>query len=236
MNSMAILQALIFEPKKAFAEIAERPRILFPLLVAILVSACVTVWYLRVVDMAWLVDNQLRGSGVARQLSEEQIAQAAKAAVENSGRNMIVAVVGNACGIALFYLLISVYNLLAGKITNVQRSFGQWFALACWAWLPAILLSTLVAVIALATASSAQISQDDLKSLSLNSLVFHKAAGEPGYSLLSYIGVPELLALWLGITGVREWSGRSWAFAAIFTLLPVALIVGVVAMIAMGRS
>ena len=144
--------------------------------------------------------------------------------------------VGNALVVAGVFLLVSVYNLLAGKITNVQRTFVQWFAFSCWVWLPAILVASVIGAVVLGTATSGQIVEGDLRALSLNALVFHKTAGQAGYSALSYIGLPEIFTLWLSVAGVREWSKRSWTFAAVFTLLPVALIAGLVALYVMGRS
>ncbi len=88
----------------------------------------------------------------------------------------------------------------------------------------------------LATTTSTQFDDAELKVLSLNALFFHRAFGEPGYALLSAIGLPELLAMYLSVLGVRVWSGRSWIFSAIFTLLPAAVILGVVALFTMGRS
>jgi hypothetical protein len=54
--------------------------------------------------------------------------------------------------------------------------------------------------------------------------------------VLTSIGLPEILSVYLAMLGVKVWSGRSWTFSAIFTLLPVALILGVVGLFLMGRS
>ncbi len=45
MSNWEILQALVFEPRKAFAEIAERPKFWFPLLVLIIATVGTTLWY-----------------------------------------------------------------------------------------------------------------------------------------------------------------------------------------------
>lgn len=236
MNGFALFQALVLEPRKAFAELAERPRILMPLLLGVLATAGITLWFYHSVDAEWLVDSQLRASAAARQLSEAQIAERAKSATENPGRIATIATVGAAIGVVIAYLLVSVYYLLAGKVTNVQRSFGQWMAFTCWTSLPPLVLTVLAAAIALTSATSGQIAPGDIKALSLNALLFHKAAGDPGYALWTQVGVPEILSAWLGIVGVREWSRRSWVFATIFVLLPSAVILGIVALFAMGRS
>lgn len=235
MNSFGILQALVFEPRKAFAAIAERPRILFPLLLLIIGTAGLTLWYYLVVDLAWVTDQTLRAGGSARRLTEEQIANLAKTAGEHPGAAGAAAAVITALLLPLMYLLMSVYYLLAGKITNVQRSFRQWFSFVCWTSLPT-LLTVITGAVVLLTATTTQIADTELRALSLNSLVFHKAAGDPGYGVLNYIGLPELLTLYLATFGVRVWSGRSWIFSSIFALLPAALIVGAVLLFTMGRS
>ena len=75
-----------------------------------------------------------------------------------------------------------------------------------------------------------------LQPLSLNELVFHRATGTPGYSLLSALGLVQVAALWLTYVGVRVWSGRSTLFCLIFTLLPTVLIYGVWAFFAFRGS
>jgi hypothetical protein len=235
MNSLAMVQALAFEPKKAFAEIAERPRFLFPLLLAVIATAALMFWYFRVVDVEWFTDQQLRSSGVARVLTEAQIEERVKRAGENPGRIAVITAVTTALGLVIGHLLISLYYLLAGKITNVQRGFRQWFALSCWTSLPS-LLTLIPAAIMLLTTSTTQIAQEELRALSLNALIFHRTAGDPLYQVLSSIGIPEILAIILMVMGVRAWSGRSWIFSAIFTLLPTLFIGGLVALFMASRS
>jgi hypothetical protein len=235
MNGFGLLQALVFEPKKAFAEIESKPRVFFPLLLLIIGTAGLTFWYYQVVDLAWMTDHQLRAGGSARRLTEEQIATLARAAGEHPGAAGAVSAVVVALVLPLIYALMAVYYLLAGKITNVQRSFRQWFSFTCWTSMPS-LLGVIVGIVVLLTATSTQISDSELRALSLNSLLFHKAQGEPGFAALSYIGLPELLSMYLAVFGVRAWSGRSWLFSAVFALLPAALIAAIVALFVMGRS
>jgi hypothetical protein len=235
MNSFEMLQALVFEPRKAFVALAERPRFLFPLLVLIIGTAGLVLWYYRVVDIEWFTDRQLRSSSFTSQLTEAQIETRAKAAAERGGTAAAIAAITTGLGLVLGYLLVSAYYLLAGKVTNVQRSYRQWFALSCWTSLPS-LLSIIPAAIVLLTATTAQIDQTELRVLSLNSLFFHRSLGEPGYTLLTSVGVPEFLSIYLAMLGVKVWSQRSWIFSAIFTLLPLALILGVVGLFQMGRS
>src|SRR6478735_9873791 len=225
MNNLALLSALAFEPRKAFDEIAQRPRFWFPLLLLIVASVGLSVWYCSIVDIQWLTDQTLRNSGLTRRMTEEQI----EAAIARGTRGTIIAqalIVGS-LGLVLLRVLESVYLLLAGKITNVQRSFRQWFALSCWTSLPGV-LAVVPAAMVLLGATSAQIPQADLQPLSFNELLLHLTPKDSGYLLWSNFGVLSLLSLYLSSLGVKLWSGRSWLFSVLFATLPVLLLVGIV--------
>jgi len=230
MNSFGILQALVFEPKKAFVALDARPRVLFPLVLLIVSTIGMLIWYFSIVDSQWLVDRSLSASGA--QMTEEQ-AQAARAM--SPAIITWTSVIGGFLLLVLVRVLEAVYYLLAGKITNVQRSYKHWLALACWSSLPGV-LAVIPAAIVMLTATSTQIDQGDLQVLSLNNLIFHRDVAEPGYSLLISINLLQLLGLYLATLGYRVWSGRSWLASAVFTCLPWVLICGTWAYFALGRS
>ena len=232
MNSFALLQALAFEPKKAFAALAERPRVLFPIVLLVVATVGILFWYFSVVDMPWLLDQARSGSQRAGRMSEEQrrTMRALLPAILKWG-----SLVTGAIWVVALRLLEALYYMLAGKITNVQRSYKQWLALAAWSSLPSV-LGAIPAAVVLLTTTTTQFSQSDLQTLSLNALFFHRAFGEPGYALLSQVGLPDFLSMLLAVLGVRVWSGRSWLFSTVFALLLSAVILGLWAAFTMGRS
>jgi hypothetical protein len=235
MGSFGILQALVFEPNKAFAELDAKPRILFPLLVLIICSAGLIFWYYQVVDLGWATDQQIRSSGLTRALTDAQIEEAVKRAGDHPVRSGVISGAVAAVVIVLFRLLEAVYYLLAGKMTGVQRGFKHWLSLASWSSLPS-LLAVIPAAIMLATATTAQIDQSALQSLSLNNLLFHRAAGEPGYTLLTNFNLLYVLGAFYAALGIRAWSRRSWLHALVIAFLPMVLVFGPWALIVMGRS
>jgi len=225
MNNLALLSALVFEPRKAFDEIAQRPRFWFPLLLLLVASVGLSLWYVSVVDIQWLTDQTLRASSFAKRLTEAQMEEA----IARSGRGAAIAqaVIVGSLGLVVLRLLESVYLLLSGKITNVQRSFRQWFAFSCWTSLPGV-LAVVPAALVLLSATSPQIPQADLQPLSFNNLLLHLAPTDSGYLLWSNFGVLSVASLYLSSLGVKLWSGRSWLFSVLFATLPVLLVVGIV--------
>lgn len=225
MTNLGIAQALAFEPRKAFAEIAERPRYWFPLLVLLVATLGTSLWYLSIVDMGWLIDQQLHQSALASNLTEDQIAQQVQAAQGRRGLQMGISGVAILFLVPVIMLIFALYNFLVGKMVGFERSFRHWFSFVTWTALPGA-LAVIPAAILLSTTESTQIPQQALKTLSLNALFFHRAAGEPGFSVLSNFDLFALASLVLSLVGVKVWSGRSWLFAGLFVGIPWVLIYG----------
>jgi hypothetical protein len=125
MNSLSLLQALAFEPKKAFAEIAGRPRFLLPLVLLVVASAGIVFWYYQVVDLEWMMDRQLRTSAFTSQLTDAQIETQVKAASTNRGMQGAIATVATALGVVLVQLLYAAYLLLAAKSPTCSAASGS---------------------------------------------------------------------------------------------------------------
>lgn len=235
MNNIGVLQALFFEPRRAFTELDAKPRYWWPLLVVSFASAALTLWYLSVVDIAWVTDQQIRNSSFTQNMTDAEIDRMADAAVGRRGLQMVLGTAGTLIVVPLLLLVTALYYLLAGKITGVQRSYRHWVSLSAWSAMPT-LLAVILGAVMLATATTRQIGQEALQPLSLNALVFHRNAGDPGYTLLSSINLLQLVSLWLAAFGVKAWSGRSWLFSIIFTALPLLLIYGTWAFFALRQA
>src|SRR5512139_1239846 len=129
MGNLGLASALLFEPRKAFAEIDARPRFWFPLLVLIVTSVTTAVWYRSVVDLEWAADREARATASAfgLKLTEAQIQASVDRAVRNRTLGTVAVVIGAPVVIALFGLLVTLYLMLAGRIAGVRRNFRHWF-------------------------------------------------------------------------------------------------------------
>lgn len=226
MNNFALLQALAFEPRQAFAALDARPRFWWPLLVVALCSAALNVWYVSFVDLEWLADHQLRNNPLTQSMTEAELQRRARAAAGNRGVQMAIGGIASVLVVAILMVLTALYYSLAGKVTAVERGFRHWLSLATWTSTPT-LLTLVIAAIVMLTASSNQIPQDALQVLSINALFMHREAGEAGFTLFSTLNLVQLVSLYLAAFGVKVWSGRSWLFSIVFTALPSVLIFGI---------
>jgi hypothetical protein len=225
VTNLEILQALVFEPRKAFAELAERPKYWFPLLLLLVATLLTTVWYTSKVDLAWAADRQIHHSVFSSNLSEDQIQQAVKAAEGRRGLQISISVIAIAIVLPVVVMVAALYNQLVGKMVGFERTFRQWFAFVCWCAIPSA-LAAVPAALVLATTDTSQIGQEALKPLSLNSLFFHRAIGEPGFSLFTNFDLFQVATMYLSLVGLKVWSGRSWLFCVLFIGIPWLLIYG----------
>lgn len=226
MSNFAILQALVFEPSRAFAELDQRPRFWWPLLLVVLASTILSVWYVSVVDLEWLSDQQIRNSAFTQNMTDAEIDRMTMGANDRRGLQMVIGGLGTLVVVPIVMLITAAYYLLAGKVTGVERSYRHWLSFTAWTSMPTV-LAVFASLIVLLTVSTSQVSQEALQPLSLNALLFHRAPGEPGYTLYSSINLLQFASLALAAIGVKAWSHRSWLFSIIFSALPFVLIYGI---------
>jgi Yip1 domain len=222
MKNMQLAFAWVTDPKAAAKAIEQKPTFWFPLIVLTLVTAGTAYIFFSWVDMAWFADATLRAN--PRQMTEEQIAQAAQ--FMSGGTIKWIGVIGSLFVVPIISLLYALYYLIAGRITGVSRSYKQWFSLTCWTSLPQV-LATLPGLFVLMTTTNRQVGQSVMSPFSLNELFFHRTMDQPGYSFLTSMNLVLFVSLFLAVLALRLWSGRSWLFCSVFTLLPTLLIFGI---------
>lgn len=229
MNNLALTAALATAPTTAFAELRERPRFWFPLLLLVATTVGLYYWYYSIVDIEWFKDAIYGNNPQIQALPEADRATA----MGMVGRGMLLW--GSVIGIAIFlpcvFLITALYFLLAAKVTKLPQGFKHWLALTCWTSLP-IVLNTIVAAIFILMSDTTQISPGVLQPLSINELLVHLPVSSPGYEMLSSLSIPAVLSSILAVIGVHAWSQRSWAFSTIVALIPLVLFYGIWAIFA----
>jgi hypothetical protein len=222
MSAFSILGQVFTEPSKAFATLRERSNPALPLLLLILGSAALMVWYYQVVDMPWLIDQMLAASPQG----DDPAARAAMQQFMTPTMMTVTTTLSIAIMLPIVLLLSAVYLLLSAKVIGSDIGFGKWFCFAAWASVPGLLALPAGAVVLL-MASNGQIGQNEINPLSLNQLFFHLPLGQRWTGLLDTIHLPMLWSLLVSALGYRVWTGKSMATSAIVVALPYLLIFGI---------
>ncbi len=223
MKNLEFAWQLILNPQAAFQSLKEKPHFWFPLLTITILGAAVWFWFYAVVDFDWLREQMAAAAAQGKDMSEADRAKMASFFSKNT--LMWGAVIGGLIVLPLIRLIEAAYYLLIGKMTRVEATFKQWFALACWSGFPAILVIVLMAL-AIIIRSNGQMSPDMLSMLSLNELFFHVPVGNKWHGLLTSLTLLNPYIWWLTIVGVKTFSQRSTIYSVAAVAVPLSLIYG----------
>jgi len=233
MSEISRLSGVFFEPTKTFADIAERPRWLVPLLLVILASLAYSVAIGQRLGWERVIDQQMQ-SQLAR-MSDQQ-----RAAMEQTkGLQVKFASVGayvmSVIGAPLYCLIAAgVLLLIVDGMMSAGIKFKQAFAVMCYSGLPGILLIVLMIV-----AMYMKPNPDDFNiqnPLPFN-LGWFMSPDTPAKFLRSIASSIDIFSLWaiaLIATGLKMAGGRKLAFggALAAVLTPWAIVVLIKAVLA----
>jgi hypothetical protein len=230
-TTAGVLTNIFTAPQAAFAAIKERPSPWLPLLAVILSTCIVQFTYTQVVDLAWLIDSQLAASD----LPAAQRDQAVEAALQIPPLAYgFIAAVPSAIVILIVYALIALYYTGVSFATNDGIKYGQWLALIAWCSLPAV-FGQIASLVNLAVNDARFMPAQQLNPLSFSSLL---GIDPQGATLVESILLSlDLTTLWstvLQILGYQAFTQRSLVRATIVVLGPLAVIVLIGSLSALG--
>lgn len=218
---------MFYEPTATFQRLEAKPRGWFPMIVLMVTSCVLSLWYFSIVDFAWLLDQML-----ATMKSAEEREQAAKVMSKDVMQG--TSLVGALVMFPLFFVIMGVYLMIASKALSHGISFGKGFALAAWSSVPGILLLPLGAMQIL-MASSGQLGFSELNPVSLNQLLFHYDMAHPLASLMDILNLTTLWSIFLLVIGFETWAKVKRSTAILVVLIPNLLIYGLWAAYGMSQ-
>lgn len=216
-------------PREAFAVIRERPRALFPLVLILAGLVTVTVLFINSVDLGWYIESQMRTSGAAEQMTEEQLTQAADAA---SGSPGFIAAIGSVSSSLIVVIIYFVYSLYLWSVSSFAKhgiQFRQAFALVCWTSLPG-LLGFLASIVNLLVNDATFMPQHLVNPLSFGALFGLDAERAAAFGAAGRIMLGlDIMIVWsalLLVLGYQAWSRKSLGTAASVVLAPYVVLIG----------
>jgi len=144
MSEIGRICGVYLDPKKAFADIAAKPRWYVPLILLILAAVGFT--YAYTTRVGWeryirqTMENNPRVQNLPAEQREQQIQTGAKIAP-------IFGYVGSVVGIPIYALAIAGALLLMCKMIGASMNFKQMFAISSYALLPGLIFTVLAIVV-----------------------------------------------------------------------------------------
>jgi len=233
MGEFSRIVGVFFEPSKTFADIAERPGWIVPLILTILVALAFSVAVTQRIGWDRVVRHQFETSARLQQMPQDQkdqaIAVGAKAA----------AISGYAAPIFFVPLadiiMAAVLLGIAGGIMSGGMRFKQVFAVVCYGGLPAVISGILkVVVIFLKNPEDIAI-ENPLPFFNLGALM---DPNTPSKALYAFASSMDLFTIWgilLMATGLKAAAGKRLSFAGALVAVLVPWFIFVLATSALAK-
>jgi hypothetical protein len=223
MSEAARLAGVFFEPKKAFADIAARPRWIVPLLLMIVSAVGIATLYSQKGVMRIAAEQQMANNPQIQQMPPDQKAAAYERGMKFGA--IIAYLIPVFLPVGYLVMALVLWAIVSGILSAPVR-FGQVFAIVTYAQLPGLLMSILIAVV-LQLKSAADFNVQN--PLMFNPGAFMDQQGSPKfiYSLATSLDLFTIWILLLVATGLKAAGGKKISFGgALFAvMLPWAVIV-----------
>jgi hypothetical protein len=221
---------IFLQPGKVFEDLRERPRFALPLLLLLVLSAALPLWYFLAVDSAWYVQHMMLAAG--REVSAADL-EKMKAIMPGTQRMAYFGAASATIVGVIVVCLYALYLMLAGKVTGAAMSFKRGMSLICWSNMPA-LLGLLVALVGVATMQP-HTPLESLMLTNIDPLLVQLPPESPWLGLARGFSLINFWTWFLLALGWRTFNRASWSQSAIVALLPSVVIYGAMAAFALAK-
>jgi hypothetical protein len=223
-SSFSIAMNIFTAPSQAFAELKERPRVWFPLLLMIIGYSAVMFSYMNSVDIGWFMESQ---NAANPNMTEEQREQTAEVAANVSPwvYGAIFALI-TVLSTVLVLFLSALYYTIVSFATSDGVKLKQWFALGCWCMLPQA-LGLVAQLVNLSVTDARFMLQDAVNPLAFGNLIGVERTATTPIVQRILLGL-DLTIIWsvaLTVIGYQQWTKKSLVTTIMVVLGPLAVIV-----------
>lgn len=218
-SAFGTLVQMFTEPSRAFETIKTKSMVWLPLILLILSSVVLFMYYFQVVDFAWMLDRTLAAN-------PDAAAREAAAKMMTKDTFLYSAVGGSVIAMPIVLSIMALYFLIIAKVKKLEFGFTKWFTFVTWSAVPGLIALPL-GIMQIMLASNGQLGMEQLNPTSLNQLFFHFAPGHAWQGLLDSIQLPMLWSIYLMVIGYQVWAKSTRASALVVVIAPYAVIYGI---------
>jgi hypothetical protein len=232
MNELSRLTGVFFQPKKAFEDIAARPRWIVPMILTILAGLAFQTAIGARIGWDRAVQQQMEAR--LEKMTPDQRA-AAETRMEMRKKITPIAaygfsVIGPAIGLTVGA---AIQMALVSGIMSVPVKFKQIFAILCYAGMPGRLIFSILAIIVMFLKSNpADFNLRNPLAFDAGAFMDPQTSSKFIYSLASSIDLLSLWEIFLIATGLKAAGGNKMSFGGAFMV--VALPYALLALVAAG--
>ena len=206
-GSLQRITGVLFSPDEAFRDIAQRPNVLAPLVILLIVAIVGTIIVVPRLDFETMMRDQLERSG--RNLAPEDLDRTVKIMVASS---KVIGYLSPILAVGV-WAIVALALLLAFRMFGGEGTFKQAFSVTLYAWFPNC-INSIIGTIILATKGSVDPTQ--MATLVRSNLAFlvDPKTNQVAFAALSSIDIFSIWTLVLFIIGFAYVSRMSKARSA----------------------
>jgi hypothetical protein len=212
MGEFSRITGVFFEPKKAFTDIAARPRWIVPVVLILLVSMVLMMIYTQRGGWRVMMEQQMASSSRTAQLSPEQRQQQIEIGVKYASLSAYITPI--LIPLSLLIMAGVLTGITAGILSAPVR-FSQVFAIVCYANLVGVIRGLLVLVVLLMK----NITDFDLRNPMMSNPGYFLDPKTSSKFLFSLAGALDLFSLWIMLLiaiGLKAAAGKKLSFGGAF--------------------
>jgi Yip1 domain len=226
MSELSRLTGVFFEPKKAFEDIAARPRWIVPMILTILAGLAFSIAMGARIGWDRVVQQQMEAR--LEKMTPDQRA-AAEPGMELQRKITPIAAYGfSVIGPAIGYTVAAAILLaIVSGIMSVPVKFKQIFAIMCYAGMPGLIFSVLAIVVMFLKSNPADFNLRNPLAFNAGAFMDPQTSSKFIYSLASSIDLFALWRIYLVATGLKAAGGKKLSVGGAFmaVALPWAILV-----------
>ena len=217
MSEFSRLSGVLFEPTKAFTDIAKRPSFWVPLLLSILAAITFVALIEQHIGVGEILRQRMEASPQSAEQYAQMPAQQRDTAIKVTGVVMYLAAVF----FPPFISLISAAVLLAiVSIMSAGVRFAQLFAILCYASIPRI-ISTALSIVVMFLKKPDEFNMNNPLAFNPGAFMDPKASSKFVYALASSLDLFTLWTILLIAVGIKAAAGKRISFGGALTAVVV---------------
>lgn len=217
MGEFSRLTGIFFEPKKAFADIAQRPRWIVPMVLVILAVICVTTTMSQRIGWERMFRQQAATSSRVQQMTPEQREQTLAMQIKFASVGAYAAAL---VGVPLYNVVVAAVLLgIAGGILSGGLKFKQVFAIVCYSGLPGV-LSAILTIAVIFLKNPDEFNFQNPLAFNVGAFMDPTTTSKFVYSLASSMDLFVFWTMFLMATGLKTAAGKKLTFGgALFAVM-----------------
>jgi hypothetical protein len=223
MGEFSRIVGVFFEPAKTFADIAQRPTWLVPVILAILAGLAFTVALSQRVGWDRVVRQQLEASSRVQQMSQDQREQATAMQIKIMPPMFYGGVV---VGTPIYCIVVAAILLGITAIMSAGLRFKQVFAAVAWGGMPR-LISAILTIVVIFLKNPDDFNLKNPLAFNVGAFMDPNGPNKFLYALASSLDLFTIWTIFLMATGLKAAAGKKLSFtgAVVAVAAPWALFV-----------